>query len=185
MNKEELRRYYLSVRKSLSEEFVRENSRIIIQKLMETEEFDSAKSFHSYISIKDYHEVETNRLLQHCIDNNLRLLVPRVKPKGEMEHVKLKSFDNLKLNSWGVPEPLSGDLADPEDPDLILVPMVAGDRQKNRLGYGKGYYDRFLAKTRGTKIGLLFNCQLHDRLLPVEDFDIQLDILITESKIIR
>jgi 5-formyltetrahydrofolate cyclo-ligase len=60
--------------------------------------------------------------------------------------------------------------------------MVAGDRNKNRIGYGAGYYDRFLKNCTATKMGLLFDCQLYDHTLPVEYFDIPLDVLITESQ---
>jgi 5-formyltetrahydrofolate cyclo-ligase len=102
--------------------------------------------------------------------------------EGKLSHIRLDSLKDLRKNSLGVPEPVGGRKFSVDDLDLVIVPMVAGDRKKNRIGYGAGYYDRFLTNCSAPKVGLLFDCQLYDDTLPVESFDIPLDILITESE---
>lgn len=111
-----------------------------------------------------------------------QVVVPKIMGDGKLEHFEINSLDELRENSLGVPEPLAGKKIFVDNLDLIVVPMVAGDRFKNRIGYGAGYYDRFLQNCPAPKIGLLFDCQLFDGTLPVEEFDIPLDILITESQ---
>lgn len=180
--KEELRYHFLNERLTLSEKEVEEKSAAIINQLLQLSTFKEANVIHSYVSIKKNREVDTPHLIQYCLDSDKKIVVPKIRGEGKLQHVEIKSFYNLQENSWGVPEPGDGKEISVETLDLIIVPMVAGDHLKNRLGYGKGYYDRFLGKSSATKIGLLFDCQLYKEKLPVEEFDIPLDILITESQ---
>lgn len=180
--KEELRRYFLNERKKLSEKEVEAKSSVIIDQLVQLSAFKEAKVVHSYVSIKKNKEVDTSQLIWHCLDSDKTMVVPKMLGKGKLQHCEIKSFDDLQENSWGVPEPDNGKEISVDILDLIIVPMVAGDYLKNRLGYGKGYYDRFLGKSNAITIGLLFDCQLNDDKLPVEEFDIPLDILQTESQ---
>ncbi|HKK44144.1 MAG TPA: 5-formyltetrahydrofolate cyclo-ligase, partial [Balneolaceae bacterium] len=80
-------------------------------------------------------------------------------------------------------EPNGGEQVSPKELDLVVIPMVGGDEQRNRIGYGEGFYDRFLSLVSCPKIGLTFEQNIVERI-PVEDFDITLDKIITEQRVI-
>lgn len=181
-SKKGLRTFFLDVRKGLSENEVEKKSSDIINRVLQSAVFSQAGTIHTYVAIKDKNEVDTIPIIKECFVRKKTVAVPKIVGDGLMEHVMLSSLDDFERNSWGVPEPGSGHPIPVKEIDLVIVPMVAGDRFKNRLGYGKGFYDRFLLNCSAVKMGLLFDCQLHDKKLPVESYDIPLDILITESK---
>lgn len=180
--KEEIRRLFLDIRQDLSEDDVHIKSEAIVDQVFQLSAFQDASFVHSYVPITKNKEVDTSNLLKHSLGSEKKVVVPKMLGDGKLRHLEIQSLDDLQENSWGVPEPNKGKEIPAETLDLIIVPMVAGDRFKNRLGYGKGYYDRFLEKSSATTIGLLFDCQVYKKKLPVEDFDIPLDILITESQ---
>ncbi len=90
----------------------------------------------------------------------------------------------LHLGAFNIEEPDGDDTADMADIDLVVVPGVAYDRRGNRIGRGKGYYDRLLRGTRATTIGVAYACQLCDDIEP-DDFDVPVHYVITEDEIIR
>lgn len=182
VDKEELRSHFLKKRNALSGTIANEKSQRIINRVLKTKEFQLANIIHSYASIQKKREVDTIRFLETCLQMNKQVVVPKMKEGGRLNHFAIDSLDDLSENSLGIPEPVNGREIPVGDLDLVIVPMVAGDRSKNRIGYGAGYYDRFLQSCSAPKIGLLFDCQLYDNTLPVENFDIPLDILITESE---
>jgi len=94
--------------------------------------------------------------------------------------------ESLQKNKWGIaePDPLVCEEVGSDFPDLILVPMAGGDLQKNRVGYGKGFYDRILSEATGKSCGIVFECCLTERV-PTEKHDIPLDLLVTEKREIR
>lgn len=181
-SKKGLRTFFLDVRKKMSEKQVERKSSDIINRILHSAEFSEAENIHTYVAIKDKNEVDTIPFIKECFIRNKSVAVPKIVGDGLMEHILLSSLDDLELNHWGVPEPGEGQNIPVKKIDLVIVPMIAGDRFKNRLGYGKGFYDRFLLNCPAVKMGLLFDCQMYDKKLPVESFDIPLDILITESK---
>lgn len=182
IRKEELRRFFLKKRQSLTKHEEKQKSGKIIEQLIQLKLFKAANVIHSYISIKKNREVDTTKLIKNCFERGKSVVVPKMAGEGKLEHFRINSLDELRENSMGVPEPVAGQKKIAVDNlDLVIVPMVTGDRFKNRIGYGAGYYDRFLDTCPAPKIGLLFDCQLFDGTLPVEEFDVPLDILITES----
>lgn len=181
-SKKKLRNHFLDERMKLSDAEVQKKSESIANRVLQSVEFNKAQKVHTYISIKEKNEVHTFSLLKACFEQKKMVIVPRIVGEGVMEHIELNSLSDLETNEWGVPEPTTKQKYSINDFDLVIVPMVAGDRYKNRLGYGKGFYDRFLENVKAKKIGLLFDCQLFGEKLPVESFDIPLDILITESE---
>lgn len=187
IQKDELRRNFLDKRKSLSEEKAELKSKIIVEELTQLNRFKEAAVIHSYVSIKKNREVDTIKFIKSCLETGKEVVVPKMVGKGKLKHIRIYSLDDLEENNMGIPEPAI-DNSDPvslNELDLVVVPMVAGDRFKNRIGYGAGYYDRFLEKCSALKVGLLFDCQFFDGKLPVQEFDIPLDILISESRIIE
>ncbi|PMP68103.1 MAG: 5-formyltetrahydrofolate cyclo-ligase, partial [Thermodesulfobacterium geofontis] len=97
---------------------------------------------------------------------------------------EIKSLNDLKVGSYGILEPQEPIDLDPEDIDIIIVPGIAFDLRGFRLGYGKGFYDRFLKDLKNpTKIGLIYNELIRDSL-PTDDKDVRVDIVISEKRII-
>lgn len=182
--KKDLRSFFLSTRNKLSAREVLQKSSQIINQLTDLAQFRKAKGIHTYVSMSSRNEVHTHSLIQKCLNTGIKVSVPKMEPEGKLSQSLVSSFNDLKPNKWGVLETETDSSYDSLDMDLIIVPMVAGDRLKNRLGYGMGYYDRFLNGTAAVKIGLLFDCQMYQKTLPTEEFDIPLDILITESEIL-
>jgi 5-formyltetrahydrofolate cyclo-ligase len=184
--KEALRKQFLSKRKALNSNEVYSKSRFISSSLINTSSYNKAKVIHCYVSISRQHEVETRNLIQHMMKHGKEVVVPKMKRSGKLSHFRIDSLDQLTENKWGVAEP-RGDkvnLVRPDRIDMVIVPMVSGDMHKNRLGYGKGYYDRFLEGVNAVKAGILFDVQLYQNELPTDTFDVKLDFLITESKIV-
>lgn len=182
--KQEIREKLLEVRSGLSTAEYRQKSAQIITRLKGEEEFKSAEVIHCYVSMNERREVNTHGLLEDLVNSEKRLVVSITNfDDGTLSHRYLESMDDLKKNKWGVLEPVKGEVASPDELDLVIVPMVGGDRKKNRIGYGKGFYDRFLQYVSCPVIGLLFDRCLVDSV-PVESFDVSLDKCITESKII-
>jgi len=181
--KASLREALLQKRLNVSSKKWKENSAEIVQNLKAFAPFYEAKCVHSFISINERKEVNTHPLLQELLEEGTKVIIPITDfSTGELYHTELTSFDNLKPNKWGVlelPSPTITSLI----PDVILVPLLAADLLLNRIGYGKGFYDRFLATTKAIKIGLVFHEFIINEI-PVEHFDQKLDILISEKEII-
>ncbi|MDZ4676419.1 MAG: 5-formyltetrahydrofolate cyclo-ligase [Oligoflexia bacterium] len=119
---------------------------------------------------------------------SIRWAFPRVLPDTQMEFLEpfLTDCQWIK-NSWGIWEP---DIRTAEKINLsdcmgVLVPGVAFDRQGHRLGYGKGYYDRVLADFKGLKVGVAFSVQITPETLPHDDQDVAMDLIVTDTEIVR
>ena len=116
---------------------------------------------------------------------NFNFLLPIIKKNHSMYFCEWKKNDVLRLNSLGVPEPIKSKII---TPDIILVPMLAFDKNKTRLGYGKGFYDRYLnslkrKKKRSLAIGIAFYFQKYNKL-PTNKNDFKLDYIITEKGVL-
>lgn len=177
----ESRQHHQVIRESLQPDEWRNKSQTIIHRLMSTETFKSSEAVHTYVSMERKREVNTIDFILSCLDAGKEVIVPRIKSKGELMHHKIRSIDALSQNKWGVYEPTRDNEVKLPERLLVIVPMVAGDFQLSRLGYGKGYYDRFLGSVKTTKVGLCFNCNLSWAPLPVESFDIKMDRIITNQ----
>lgn len=182
--KEIIRRRLLEQRKAISETAFRKASSEIISKLRQQSEYKKAKTIHCYVSINNRREVNTHGLIKKMLATDKDVVVPVTKiQEGTLSHIRLSSYDKLEENKWGVLEPTDGDQVSPDLLDLVIVPMVGGDEQCNRIGYGQGFYDRFLSDVDCPKIGLLFEKNVVKEL-PTEDYDIPLDKILTEARII-
>lgn len=148
------------------------------------EAVQAVDTVHCFMTIEKNGEVDTSPIIQWLYRIGKRVVIPKsVKETKELKHYVYNDHDQLVENEWGIPEPVGGEEVRIEELDLILVPMIAADMRKNRLGYGLGFYDRFLARSEAIKTGLLFDACLSDISLPVEQFDVQLDFLVTEKGI--
>ena len=129
------------------------------------------------------YEVNPLGLFQLIKNINIKILLPIIRPNNQMNFVEWQYLDPLKVNNFGMLEPCL--INKPMVPDFMLVPLLAFDNNNNRLGYGKGFYDRFLNKflknkKKITTIGVAFSFQKYNKL-PVSNLDIKLDYILTEK----
>lgn len=140
--------------------------------------------YHLFMGSEKNKEVDTSFLLSVVQGKDKQPVIPKVRDDYVLEHFLLTDQTPLKLNRWGIAEPLSGITLSPEQIDVVFVPLLVFDLQGHRIGYGKGYYDRFLAQcSRDTlKIGL----SLFDPVLRIEDTgtnDIPMNYVVTPDEV--
>ena len=178
--KQQLRKDIASRKKSYGKTILLDFSEKIWKRLEETELFRQASCIALYYSIPG--EVQTAGLLEKWFDKK-QLLLPLV-VGDDLRLLPYKGYDSLTPGAFGILEPKDTETTIPEsDVDLIIVPGVAFDHQLNRMGRGKGYYDRLLSTLQAPKIGICFDFQLQESV-PVEPFDKKMDMIITENEII-
>jgi len=131
------------------------------------------------------YEIDDLHILDLLEKKNFKVSLPIIKKNNQMNFYSWLRNDPLKINKFGIPEPVSSKIS---YPDILLVPLVAFDSRLNRLGYGGGYYDRYIEKLEKVKkvikIGLAFSFQKISSI-PVDQNDKRLDIIITEKEILR
>jgi 5-formyltetrahydrofolate cyclo-ligase len=139
--------------------------------------------YHIFLAIENQKEINTEYILQIIFGKDANVVIPKMDGK-DLQHYLLTDTTKLKLNRWKIPEPVSGIKIDPQQLDLVFVPLLGCDTFGNRVGYGKGFYDKFLANCKKDviKVGLSFFPPDKD-ILEVEDFDIALDYCITPKAI--
>ena len=130
-------------------------------------------------------EIDDLKLLKKFETNKFNISLPVIKKNFQMDFYKWSFSELLKINKYGIPEPEAKNII---YPDILLIPLVAFDKNLNRLGYGGGYYDRFIAKLskkkKIVKIGLAFSCQKIDKV-PISVYDQKLDYVVTNKYTIR
>ena len=180
VSKETIREDALARRRAISADDAALWSDTIRERVFGLTEFVSAKEVVTYVSKGE--EVDTLRLIVQLLGKERRLLVPIADKDGHLTWSELKSLDHLEPGAFGVPEPRANRrrLVAPAPHAVALVPCVAFAASRHRMGYGKGYFDRFLARHHGPSIGLAYEMQRVDEI-PVEDHDIPLDIIVTDS----
>ena len=179
--KSQLKNQILEKRNALTNEEAAEKSKAIIEKLFSLDEYQKSKSVMFYVSIKN--EVGTREAINESLKSK-SVIVPKVKI-GEIEPSLIISLDNLIEGKFGVLEPIESMIVPFKKIDLVIVPGIAFDKKCHRIGYGLGYYDKFLKKVpKAVKIGLCFDFQLVDEI-PNESHDVPVDIIITDENIIR
>ncbi|HLI45832.1 MAG TPA: 5-formyltetrahydrofolate cyclo-ligase [Geobacterales bacterium] len=180
-SKEEIRKRMLRFRSNLSNEDVEYMSEIICEKLASIDEVREAKIVMGYYPIRK--EVNILPLLIKLSKEKLVLLPFTSKSEMKIIPAIFNPSKKLTQDDYGIPAPsieerYSGII------DVILTPGLAFDTALHRLGYGKGFYDKFLRENRGVRIGVAYDFQILDAL-PVNHNDITLDILISEKRIVR
>ncbi|MBL1140735.1 MAG: 5-formyltetrahydrofolate cyclo-ligase [Proteobacteria bacterium] len=179
--KKQLRKTIKQQRSMLSKADRTKMSQQINQFLDEIPEFNQAKSIFCYISYLS--EVETRPLISAFLEQKLSMAVPKIIGKTEMLAVPLTDLSELEPDKMGILTPKTNQ-AVPDPFDIAITPGLGFTERGERLGYGRGYYDRWFANNKvKTKIGVAFELQIVDDL-PLEDTDMPLDILVTEKRII-
>lgn len=179
--KRDIRKQIFALRKACTDRQVEDMSRVIGEKVTALPEFLEAERIYVYA---DYnHEVMTGYIIEEAWKQGKKAAVPRVEGK-DMTFYILEDFSQLKPGYFGIPEPETGEAAQWEDA-LIIMPGVAFDRENHRVGYGGGFYDRFLEKHPGLRrMALAFGFQIL-KSVPVEPTDICPEIIVTEEEILR
>lgn len=179
--KKRLRNELKQRRSSLSKSKRSQMSQQIHQFLHEIDEFNQAKSVFCYLSYLS--EVETEALISGFLEQHIALSVPKIMGKTEMLAIPLCDLSELEPDKMGILTPKSNQAASGPF-DIAITPGVGFTEKGERLGYGRGYYDRWFARNEvKTKIGIAFEIQIVDEL-PIEETDMPLDMLITEKRII-
>lgn len=188
MDKKAQRREALNKRKELSISEVNKKSKNIMELLFKCEFYKKAQCIMTYVDFNN--EVKTKELIKKSIESNKKIIIPiTITKTKELMLSQLKDYDNeLEIGTFGVLEPKKEfiRIVPPESIDLVLVPGVAFDRRGYRIGYGGGYYDRFLKKINPSipKVALAFDLQIIPRVKEGR-YDIPMDYIITEKEIIK
>jgi len=182
--KNKLRKELLEKREKLSKEEVAEKSKQIKERLFELREFKKASTVLFYVSYDN--EVNTHEMIKECISTGKNIAVPITNKKDRsLELSKLEKWDDLTSGSYGILEPKKEKIKEIEinEIDLIIVPGVGFDKNGNRIGHGKGYYDKLLKNSKASSIALAFEFQILERI-PAEKRDVPIDKIITEKRVI-
>jgi 5-formyltetrahydrofolate cyclo-ligase len=130
-------------------------------------------------------EIDDLKILELLEKKDYKISLPIIRSNNQMDFFKWSNNDPLKINKYGIPEPISSKMA---YPDILLVPLIGYDNNLNRLGYGGGFYDRYIEKIEKikkiVKIGLAFSYQKL-KSVPINQYDKKLDFIITEKKILK
>ena len=130
-------------------------------------------------------EIDDLEILELLEKKNYKISLPIIKKNNQMDFFKWSNNDPLKINKFGIPEPISSKMF---YPDILLIPLVSYDDNLNRLGYGGGFYDRYIEKIEKMKsvikIGLAFSYQKL-KSVPINHYDKKLDFIITEKEILK
>ena len=194
MTKQEIRGEIRNRRKSMSEEAWREKSHRICDTIRQQPDYQQAQVIYAYLAKRG--EVLLDELIREAIHEGKTVAVPRVLG-SEMEFFVISDLQDVEIGCMGIREPLStqsvpawdrGDhIGQPEcaPRSLMLLPAVAVDEQRHRVGYGGGYYDKYLEKhPHLEKMAVVFECQVYPQV-PAEIFDVPLDCIVTEDRIME
>lgn len=186
-SKKALRKEYLQKRQNLSEGDYQEKNSRIADKLFSFFSFEKIESVHIFLPILKHREVNTNLIIKKIQREypHIKIIVSKSDLENfGMSHYILDQNTLLLENKWGIPEPANGLPFPEKDLDMVLVPLVAFDKEGHRVGYGKGFYDRFLRKCRinAIKVGLALE-QPVDLIPDIHENDFKMDYCVTPEKI--
>jgi len=189
MIKSEFRKVYLARRKNLSSEEKHEKSERITNLFFQNFDMSKVDFLHCFLPIERRNEINTKLIFQRIWSEfqKIETLVPRVNFKtDELENIKFTPATKLVKNSLGIDEPVDNVLVESGKIDAVIVPLLCFDTRGFRVGYGKGYYDKFLKICRADclKIGLSYFEPIAE-ITDVQDFDVKLDFCVTPKKIVN
>lgn len=177
MKKAEIRQRIKALKKAVDKESAKIAATKAFAQVEECAEFQRAQHVMVYHSLPD--ELSTHAFIEkwHGLK---KLYLPRV--NGEILEILPYDATQLQSGSFNIEEPTGDEIVDGNDIDLIIVPGIAFDRKGNRVGRGKGYYDRLLRETTAIKIGIGYDFQLLEDNIETEEHDVKVDLIITEHQ---
>lgn len=185
LEKQRLREEHLAAREALSEQERSVLDDRITQKLLATSEYAEATTVLTYVSVSS--EVSTRMFIESALRDGKTVAVPRCLPGHCLEFVAITSLDQLIAAPFGLLEPpkeLPALTEEQMDASICIVPALLVDTKGYRLGYGAGFYDRFLSTYPGKKICLAYQQNLSQTMLPHTASDVAVDVVITESDVL-
>ena len=176
--KNDLRDEQLAKRKKLPITYRKRVEKVLLEKLITLPEYQGSEMIFCYIGMED--EVDTWRFIERFWQDGKRVCVPRVINHEQMEIRELHKQTPLKRSSFGVLEPTnSSPLVAHEDIGLVIVPCVTANLVGDRLGYGGGFYDRFLKNSQAYSVICLWEKMVYENI-PIEEHDVKVEQVITE-----
>ena len=183
MTKETLRKTYKERRSLLKHTEIDVLELELFNNLLSLPIWDK-ENYHVFLSAAGLKEINTEPLLSILQGKDKNIVVPKVTSATDMVHYLLTDGTKLEMSKWGIPEPTNGLVVLPKILDVVFVPLLVMDKQGHRVGYGKGFYDRFLSQCNPDtiKIGLsLF--EPIEKISGVEDTDVPLDYGVTPEEV--
>jgi len=178
MKKEELRKEYISIRNNIISKNYKSN--IICNKIINDKDFYNSRVIALYKSLKS--EVNTDILIDYALQNNKIVLLPKV-CEDVMNFYKVNEKTKYVKSNLGIYEPVSSDIfLDKDLIDIMIVPGICFDLNKNRIGFGKGYYDKYLYSTNIYTLGICFDDQITDKNITNNNYDVKVKRLISEKR---
>jgi 5-formyltetrahydrofolate cyclo-ligase len=193
MDKKLLRQKAKVERQKLTEEEIEDKSLAIANQLLRMDAVPSLRLvwnklyYHLFLTIEEQKEINTEYILQILAGKDKEIVISKCDfATLGMTHFLLTDNTKIKKNSYNVPEPVDGLEVPDAKIDVVFVPLLAYDKQGNRVGYGKGFYDNFLSKCKPEtiKIGLSFYPP-EDKIDDVSENDVKLDFCVTPEEIIK
>lgn len=187
MTKAELRKIFLANQKAFSADEREVKSFAIAELFFQKFDLSKIEFLHLFLPIEKFREIDTRPIFERVWRNfpHVETLVPRVNfQTNEIENLKFSVATETAKNVWHIHEPTHDEKIETEKIDAVLVPLLCFDRRGYRVGYGKGFYDRFLKNCRAdcVKIGLNYFAPIEE-ILDVNEFDISLDYCVTPDKV--
>ena len=189
MKKKQFRKIYLEKMKSQTPFEREEKSRLIAERFFDEFDLTNIKFLHLFLAIEKFGEIKTDFIFRGIWRDfpHIKTVVPRVDFAENLMHsVEFDEAVKLAPNKWEIHEPAGDEFVENELIDAVLVPLLCFDLQGFRVGYGRGFYDRFLATCRADtlKIGLSFFEPIRE-IADVSEFDIKLDFCVTPDNIYK
>jgi 5-formyltetrahydrofolate cyclo-ligase len=187
MTKAELRKFYLKERLSLSDREIAQFNRDICDNFFQQIDLQHVKVLHSFIPMENTKEPDTWMIINRILKSfgHIRISVPKINVHSiSIENFYFEDPGQLKHNAWGIREPEYGEPTKTSDIDMVLVPMLIADQNGHRVGYGKGFYDKFLStcKTSCIPVGLCFYEPI-TKIDDVNELDMPLKYCATPRKV--
>lgn len=183
MNKKHLRIQYKELRKLLSEQEIEEKSLAVANKVVQLPIWEK-NYFHIFLPITEQNEIDTEFILHLLAGKDKEIIISKSDfDTRKMTHFLLTDNTRIKKNKYNIPEPVDGVEVPSSKIEVVFVPLLAFDKTGNRVGYGKGFYDKFLSECKDDvlKIGLSF-FEAEDEITDVFESDVKLDFCITPEK---
>lgn len=183
MIKQTLRENIAARVKNLSSTYCREADESICRLVIQSDVYQNARTIFCYVGTE--REIDTMRLIHIMMRDGKKVAVPLCTDKGCMEARQIDGMGDLVSGKYGILEPrLQCPVVPPEELDLVIVPCCTGNARGERLGYGGGYYDRYLPQTKCPTL-LLCRHQLERDEIPTEEHDVLLDYFVTERGLVE